>query len=190
MSLYNESGYDIPRTNRTMIALRSVSSHNTGVSGREGNTAASTWGIVSPMMMQKATIPPNAKAHCATEIAMSPDLPKQCCIVSWKEFVPLSFEFVTISRIVQSTVTVKATRRNTPVSKPACLNAYGCPMMPAPMMLFAMFMNALFMPLFGRADSRRSSGLKSSVAKVTLGASISVRSGTLCPVSLLCSCTV
>lgn len=38
-----------------------------------------------------------------TEMAIKPDLPKQCCTVAWKEFAPLSLEFVTMRRIVQST---------------------------------------------------------------------------------------
>lgn len=59
-------------------------------------------------------------------------------------------------------------------------------MMPAPMMLLAMFMNALFKPLLGLADSSRSSGLKSmSFATVTLGASMPVNSGARCPAAPL-----
>lgn len=38
-----------------------------------------------------------------TEIAMSPDLPKQYSAVAWKEFAPLSLELTTINRMVQST---------------------------------------------------------------------------------------
>ena len=43
-----------------MIARLSVRSHKNGVLGKLGNTAAVTWGIVSPTMMQNATMPPNA----------------------------------------------------------------------------------------------------------------------------------
>lgn len=51
------------------------------------------------------------------------------------------------------------------------------------MILFAMFMNALLIPLLGRALSSRSSALNSrSSATVTEGASISVSSGARCPV--------
>lgn len=45
-------------------------------------------------------------------------------------------------QIVQSTTTVRTTRSNVPDRRPADLKAYGWPMMPAPMMLLAMFMNA------------------------------------------------
>ena len=74
-------------------------------------------------MIQKATMPPNANAHCAMEMATRPDFPKQCSMVAWNEFAPLSFEFITISRMVQSTVTVKTTSSSTPVRRPACFNA-------------------------------------------------------------------
>ena len=43
-----------------MTARLSVNSHKNGSPGREGKIAASTCGIVSPIMMQKATMPPNA----------------------------------------------------------------------------------------------------------------------------------
>ena len=63
-----------------------------------GKSAAITLGIVSPIMIQKATMPPKAlkgsqlaliafearipyKANWAIEIAMSPEAPKQCSIV-------------------------------------------------------------------------------------------------------------
>jgi len=85
-----------------------------------------------------------------TEIAIKPDFPKQCSIVAWKELDPLNFELITIRRIVQSTcslvrlchvqisaarhtVMVNPTRRSMPVARPACRNAYGWPMMPAPL---------------------------------------------------------
>ena len=45
---------------RTMTARRSVKSHKTGVFERDGKVAAKTCGIVSPTMMQKASMPPNA----------------------------------------------------------------------------------------------------------------------------------
>lgn len=45
----------------------------------------------------------NTQRDIPTEIATNPDVPKQYCIVAWKEFAPLSFEFVTMSRMVQST---------------------------------------------------------------------------------------
>ena len=49
------------------------------------------------------------------------------------------------------------------------------------MILFAIFIKALLIPLFGRALSSKSSALNSSLASVTLGASISVKSGARCP---------
>lgn len=72
-------------------------------------------------------------AHWAMEMAINPDLPKQCCIVAWNESVPLSLELMTISRIVQSTTTVNPMSNTMPVRRPACLKAYGWPMMPAPL---------------------------------------------------------
>jgi hypothetical protein len=50
---------------------------------------------------------------------MRPDRPKQCCTVAWKESVPLSFEFMTIRRMVQSTTIVSPMRRAVPVTRPA-----------------------------------------------------------------------
>lgn len=44
----------------TMTARLSVSSHSTGVVGNDGKMATVMWGIVSPTMMQNATMPPNA----------------------------------------------------------------------------------------------------------------------------------
>ena len=58
---------------------------------------------------------------------------------------------------------------------------YSC--CPAYIILFAMFMNALRIPLRGRACSRWSSGLKDSSATVTLGASIPVSNGSRCVLS-------
>lgn len=43
-----------------MTALRFVKSHRKGVLGKEGKAAAITCGMVSPTMIQKATMPPNA----------------------------------------------------------------------------------------------------------------------------------
>lgn len=54
------------------------------------------------------------------------------------------------------------------------------------MMLLAMFMNADLIPLFGRALSSKSSGLKSSVASVTDGASMPVNNGTRAPLPSPC----
>lgn len=123
MSLYKERGYESPKTNSTMIARLSVSIHSTGIVCRAGKAATITCGIVSPIIIQNATMPPNAKAHCATEMAMRPDFPKQYSIVDWKESRPLSLEFVTMSRIVQSTVTVRVRSNMIPVRRPACLKA-------------------------------------------------------------------
>ena len=114
--------------------------------------------------------------------------------------MPLSLEFMTMRRIVQSTVIVKRMSRMTPVSRPAWRSAYGCPMIPAPlqervrleiqeakwsgmahMMLLAMFIKALDIELLGLALSSRSSGLKSDSATVTAGASMPVRRGARWP---------
>lgn len=154
ISRYNDKGYERPSTKSTMIARLSVSSQRMGISYREGKVAAKTCGMVSPIMMQKATMPPKAKAHWATEMAMRPLLPKHFSMVAWKLSAPESLELVTMSRIVQSTVMVKAMRSKMPVRRPACLKAYGWPMMPAPMILLAIFMNALLVPLLGLADSK------------------------------------
>lgn len=43
-----------------MTAFLFVKSHRKGVLGKEGKAAAMTCGMVSPTMIQKATIPPNA----------------------------------------------------------------------------------------------------------------------------------
>lgn len=125
---------------------------------------------------------------------MRPDRPKQNSTVPWKESAPLNLELMTISWMVQSTKAVSPTRRAIPVKSPACRSAYGWPMMPAPlpdisptrldrtayMMLFAMFINAFRRLLLGFALSKWSSGSNSS-ASVTLGASMSVSSGTRRP---------
>lgn len=123
MSRYKDSGYDKPSTNNTMTARLFVSSQSTGIVSKAGNAAARTRGIVSPMIIQNAIMPPNAKAHWAMEMATSPDFPKQYSMVDWKESRPLNFELVTMRRIVQSTVTVKAIRRTMPETRPACLKA-------------------------------------------------------------------
>ena len=124
-----------------MTARRFVNSHRKGMLEREGKAASTTRGIVSPTITQKATIPPNAlqnqsvsqittwsmehahNTHCANEMATSPDFPKQCCTVAWNEFAPLSFEFMTIRRIVQSTTMVRPIRRRVPVIRPALRKA-------------------------------------------------------------------
>jgi hypothetical protein len=54
---------------------------------------------------------------------MRPDFPKQCCTVAWNESVPLSFELITIRRIVQSTMTVSPISKTVPVRRPAFLKA-------------------------------------------------------------------
>ena len=65
----------------TMTALRFVKRLRTGIFSKFGHTAAKTCGIVSPTMIPNATMPPNANAHWAIEIAISPVFPKQCCTV-------------------------------------------------------------------------------------------------------------
>lgn len=101
MSLYKERGKLIPNVKMTMMALLFVSSHRNGIFASPGINAANTCGIVSPMMMQNASMPPNAlttaisqaylkfvagvttyKAHWATLIAISPLFPKQCSTVA------------------------------------------------------------------------------------------------------------
>ena len=119
MSRYILSGQLTPMTLMMMTALRLVRSQRNLMSERLGNSPAMTSGKVSPMITQKATIPPNANAHCARLIAISPALPKQCCMVAWNESAPDNFEFITISRIVQSTVMVSPTSKMTPIVKPA-----------------------------------------------------------------------
>ena len=76
----------------TITARISASNHRKWVFGNEGNNAIITWGMVSPTMMQNATMPPKAlkcindeiigfrdsethNAHWAIEMATSPDLP-------------------------------------------------------------------------------------------------------------------
>lgn len=43
-----------------MTAFLSVKSHRKGILVKEGKAAAMTCGMVSPTMIQKATMPPNA----------------------------------------------------------------------------------------------------------------------------------
>jgi hypothetical protein len=141
ISRYNDRGYETPSMKMTVQPRRFVRSHRKDMSDREGNRASRTRGMVSPTMTQKATMPPNAlryvnvdlfvcpktrsayKIHCATEIAINPDFPKQCSTVAWNEFAPLSFEFITMRRIVQSTVMVSPMRRTVPVTRPALRKA-------------------------------------------------------------------
>lgn len=105
MSRYILNGNEMPRTNIMMIARRSVRSQRSSVSSSDGKMARKTVGIVSPIIMQKASMPPKAlyqtielvhrsqgyfveegswegrttyKAHCAIEIATNPACPKQC----------------------------------------------------------------------------------------------------------------
>ena len=46
----------------TMTARLLVKSHRKGTFGREGNNAVRTCGMLSPTMMQNATMPPKALA--------------------------------------------------------------------------------------------------------------------------------
>jgi hypothetical protein len=63
MSRYRDNGYEIPRTKRTMIARLSVRSQRKDISRSEGNKELKTCGIVSPIIIQNAIMPPKAKAH-------------------------------------------------------------------------------------------------------------------------------
>ena len=56
-------------------------------------------------------------------MATRPDFPKQCSTVAWNEFAPLSFELMTMSRMVQSTVIVRPMSRTVPVMRPALRKA-------------------------------------------------------------------
>lgn len=60
MSRYKERGYEIPRMNMIITARLSVRSHRNGCLDSDGNNAVITWGMLSPTMMQKATMPPKA----------------------------------------------------------------------------------------------------------------------------------
>ena len=60
ISLYKLKGYETPKMKMMIIARLSVRIHRNGVLGKLGNIAVMTCGIVSPTMMQNATIPPNA----------------------------------------------------------------------------------------------------------------------------------
>jgi hypothetical protein len=62
----------------TITAFRFVSSHKNDISCSFGKKPIMTAGIVSPIIMQNASMPPNANAHCAIEIAIKPGRPKQC----------------------------------------------------------------------------------------------------------------
>ena len=60
MSLYKERGYETPRINIIITARRFVRSHKNDIFSNEGNKAFMTCGMVSPIMIQKAIMPPNA----------------------------------------------------------------------------------------------------------------------------------
>ena len=181
MSRYMLRGKLTPMTVITITALLLVRSQRNLMSEILGKSPAMTSGKVSPMITQKATIPPNANAHCARLIAINPAVPKQCCMVAWNESAPDNFELITMSRIVQSTVIVNPTSSITPIVKPAWRKAYGCPIIPAPIIEFAMFVNADRILLVGLAFGRCSSGWNEAERKgdAELGV-MSVRRGTSC----------
>ncbi len=60
ISRYKERGYETPRMKIMITARLSVRSQRKGTLCNEGNTADKTWGIVSPTIIQNATMPPNA----------------------------------------------------------------------------------------------------------------------------------
>lgn len=60
MSRYMLSGNEMPSTNIMMMARRSVRSQRNSVSSSDGKRARKTVGIVSPIIMQKASMPPKA----------------------------------------------------------------------------------------------------------------------------------
>jgi hypothetical protein len=68
-------------------------------------------------------VPPNAKENWKKETAARPLEPKQRFMIPMYDFVPLSFAFVTMRRIVQSVTPQRTTRRNNPVKNPARLMA-------------------------------------------------------------------
>ena len=49
--------------NIMITARRFVKSHKNGDVSKDGNTAPITWGMVSPMIIQNARVPPNALRH-------------------------------------------------------------------------------------------------------------------------------
>lgn len=175
--------------NITITALLSASMPRNGMSLSPGHIACKTCGIVSPTTTPNATIPPNANSHCARDMATSPLFPKQCSTVPWKLLAPLSLLLTTMRQMVQSTTAVSPTSSPTPARSPAWRNAYGWPMMPAPMMLLAMFMKADRRPDLGRRRSPSahectsppcSPAIQGPLASATDGASIPVSSGVRC----------
>lgn len=59
----------MPRMSRIMTALLLVSNHRKDMSSSEGNIESKTFGIVSPIITQKATMPP--KALCVVNKCVS-----------------------------------------------------------------------------------------------------------------------
>jgi len=70
ISRYRDNGYDTRAVQRIMTTCRLMKTERTVEGRRAGNTAARTWGIVSPMMTQNETIPPAAKQNCARDTAI------------------------------------------------------------------------------------------------------------------------
>ena len=82
MSRYRERGYETQMVHSEMINCLFANSLRKGWFGREGNTERMTCGIVSPMMMPKAHMPPNAKANWKKDTAARPLEPKQWSMMS------------------------------------------------------------------------------------------------------------
>lgn len=135
----------------TMTNWRLVNRLRTGIVGREGNKDRMTCGRVSPMMMPNAHMPrfldkivktelsswfgkwwefdqpPNANANWKNETAARPLEPKQWFMISMYEWLPLSFAFITMRRMVQSVTAHRTMRRTRPEKKPDWRTAYGRP---------------------------------------------------------------
>lgn len=120
MSLCSDSGNDTAIVHSTMINRLSTSSRSPACSLRNGNTNASTCGMLSPIITLNAHMPPNANANWKKETAPAPARPNVCDMTSIYESRPLSLALSTTRRIVQSVTAARTMRRTMPVTKPAC----------------------------------------------------------------------
>jgi hypothetical protein len=68
ISRYRDKGYDTPRVNTMITARLLVRRPRTGTDCSDGNNALMTCGMLSPMIMQKAIMPPKALLYPVSTI--------------------------------------------------------------------------------------------------------------------------
>lgn len=119
MSRYRERGYETQIVHSEMITCLFANSRRIGFFGRVGNIERTTCGMVSPMIMPKAHMPPKAKANWKKDTAARPLGPKQWSMMSMYVRLPLSLALMTIRRIVQSVTPQRMMSSKRPVTNPA-----------------------------------------------------------------------